>query len=161
MSIPPGRPRRRGVLAAGALAVALAGCSGETERKRTERRDAERGRALRREAAGQSAALLERYRATIAAHPALSERLAPMRGHVARHLDAFGGPRASGADARTARPAPVPGDEDAALKELAAAERETARARGRALTGAPPELARLLASVAAAGEVHAYLLGEA
>ncbi|MGD9481669.1 hypothetical protein WDH52_00165 [Streptomyces sp. TRM70308] len=176
MSLPSGRPRRRAVLAAGAagaLAGALAGCTGDGAERRARRDAVERGAELRREAAGQSAALLERYRATAATHPALADRLAPLREHVTRHLDAFGGHRATGTaqgtgTARGADPArtptgpvPVPGEERAALRALADAERGTARARTRALPGAPPELARLLASVAAAGEVHAYLLGEA
>ncbi len=54
----------------------------------------------------------------------------------------------------------VPGDEGRALGTLADAERRTADARMRALVDAPPELARLLASVAAAGSAHAYLLTE-
>ncbi|MEI5005977.1 hypothetical protein RB196_00145 [Streptomyces sp. PmtA] len=57
-------------------------------------------------------------------------------------------------------PPPVPADAAAAVRELAAAERTTADAHTAALSGAPPEYARLLASVAAAGAVHAYLLAE-
>ncbi|MGK5641747.1 hypothetical protein ACSNOK_26005, partial [Streptomyces sp. URMC 126] len=56
-------------------------------------------------------------------------------------------------------PPAVPDDPDEALAALAAAERRTADGRGAALADAPPELARLLASVAAAGAAHAYLLG--
>ncbi|TFE53474.1 hypothetical protein E3E14_09235 [Streptomyces sp. ICN441] len=55
---------------------------------------------------------------------------------------------------------PVPADAGAAVRELAAAERSTADAHAAALSAAPPEYARLLASVAAAGAVHAYLLTE-
>lgn len=57
-------------------------------------------------------------------------------------------------------PPPVPADAGAAVRELAAAERSTADAHAAALSAAPPEYARLLASVAAAGAVHAYLLTE-
>ena len=53
----------------------------------------------------------------------------------------------------------MPGDEKAALAALGEAERRTSEARTAALMKAPPELARLLASVAAAGAAHAYLLG--
>ncbi|MCF3106642.1 hypothetical protein IPZ58_34510 [Streptomyces roseoverticillatus] len=53
----------------------------------------------------------------------------------------------------------VPGDEKAALAALADAERRTADSRTKDLGSASPELARLLASVAAAGAAHAYLLG--
>ncbi|MFC5149852.1 hypothetical protein [Streptomyces aureoversilis] len=67
------------------------------------------------------------------------------------------GASASGASA-SARTDGVPGDEKAALAALADAERRTADSRTKALGSAPPELARLLASVAAAGAAHAYLL---
>lgn len=64
-----------------------------------------------------------------------------------------GGPAARGHMA-------VPRDEKRALAALAEAERRTADVRMRALADAPPELARLLASVAAAGSTHAFLLTE-
>lgn len=51
-------------------------------------------------------------------------------------------------------------DAASAVKELAAAERHTADAHTVTLLTAPPELARLLASIAAAGAAHAYLLTE-
>ncbi|MDG9720103.1 hypothetical protein [Streptomyces sp. DH24] len=54
----------------------------------------------------------------------------------------------------------VPGDEKDALAGLAAAERVLAERRSGALLDAPGELARLLASVAAAGAAHVYLLTE-
>jgi len=54
----------------------------------------------------------------------------------------------------------VPAREEDALAELAAAERALADRRTKALVEEPGELARLLASVAAAGAVHAYLLTE-
>ncbi|MFD8211370.1 hypothetical protein ACFV2S_33835 [Streptomyces sp. NPDC059695] len=59
-------------------------------------------------------------------------------------------------------PAPVrvAADPRAALRELAAAERAAADGHTAALLGAPPEYARLLASVAASGAAHAYLLTE-
>ncbi|WP_095757965.1 hypothetical protein [Streptomyces xinghaiensis] len=55
----------------------------------------------------------------------------------------------------------VPGKPAEALKALSGAERRTADARTAALSRAEPELARLLASVAASGAAHAYLLTEA
>ncbi|MFI8093513.1 hypothetical protein ACIF9R_35265 [Streptomyces sp. NPDC086080] len=69
----------------------------------------------------------------------------------------------SGSGAASSMPsaAAVPAKEKDALAELAAAEREIADARTRALVDAPGELARLLASVAAAGAAHVYLLTEA
>ncbi|MEV5134086.1 hypothetical protein AB0K87_27050, partial [Streptomyces sp. NPDC053705] len=54
----------------------------------------------------------------------------------------------------------APADARAALRELAAEERRVADGRATALLNAEPELARLLASIAAAGAAHAYLLTE-
>ncbi|MFJ8670007.1 hypothetical protein [Streptomyces sp. NPDC093600] len=54
----------------------------------------------------------------------------------------------------------VPADPAVALRELTAAVRKAADAHTDALLDAPPEYARLLASVAAAGAAHAYLLTE-
>ncbi|MFC3575244.1 hypothetical protein ACFOZ0_18575 [Streptomyces yaanensis] len=51
-------------------------------------------------------------------------------------------------------------DFKAVLAELAAAERSLADLRTKALLDVPGELARLMASVAAAGAAHAYLLTE-
>lgn len=56
--------------------------------------------------------------------------------------------------------AAVPHDEKGALAALAGAERRLADSRTKALADAPPELARLLASVAACGGAHVYLLEE-
>ncbi|MFD8978720.1 hypothetical protein ACFV0Q_02285, partial [Streptomyces sp. NPDC059564] len=52
----------------------------------------------------------------------------------------------------------VPPQPAEALSALADAERSLSEARTIALAGAPGELARMLASVAACGAVHAYLL---
>ncbi|MFF5565043.1 hypothetical protein ACFY7Z_00185 [Streptomyces sp. NPDC012623] len=54
----------------------------------------------------------------------------------------------------------VPPEPAEALRALAAAERRTGDAHTDALVTASPELARLLASVAAANAAHAYLLTE-
>lgn len=54
----------------------------------------------------------------------------------------------------------VSADPGTALRALAATERRAAAAHAEALVHAPPELARLLASLAAAGAAHAYLLTE-
>jgi hypothetical protein len=132
---------------------------------------AERARAR---AARDSAGLVERYDAALAAHPALADRLGPLRAEVVRHVTAFGGagkaaagpspagsPGGSSAGSPGASPAPAaPGTEREALAGLAAAERALADRRAKALLSVPGELARLLASVAAAGAAHAYLLTE-
>ncbi|NEA39417.1 hypothetical protein G3I42_09045, partial [Streptomyces sp. SID11385] len=70
--------------------------------------------------------------------------------------------RAAGAAAASTSPGPaVASDEKTALRDLATAEKKLADHRARVLVDAPEELARLLASVAAAGAAHAYLLGDA
>jgi hypothetical protein len=136
---------------------------------------------LRTRGARDSAALLARYDATADAHPGLSDRLRPLREETARHLEAFHAPDRPGpssgspsgsspasaspsaspsasAGAGAARVPDVPKDEKKALAALARAERRTADTRTAALRDAPPELARLLASIAACGAAHAYLL---
>ncbi|MBO8201823.1 hypothetical protein [Streptomyces smyrnaeus] len=54
----------------------------------------------------------------------------------------------------------VPRTQQAALAALAKAERRLAAARTKSLGDAPAEVARLLASVAACGSAHGYLLDE-
>ncbi|MGW0189823.1 hypothetical protein ACWDV7_29270 [Streptomyces sp. NPDC003362] len=176
---PPSRlplgPRRRTLLASAAGVALLTGCSAGSEDSDGTRGGgpsaADRARAR---AARDSGRLVERYDAVIAAHPGLAERLTPLRAEVVRHREAFGEPAASASAtaAGTASPTPspspspsasapvVPGDEKAALADLATAERTLADERAKALLDVPGELARLLASVAAAGAAHAYLLAE-
>ncbi|MFJ8300292.1 hypothetical protein ACIQ9R_30965 [Streptomyces sp. NPDC094447] len=178
---------RRALLTAGAsaAAAALAGCTSAGDQgprkpdpaAREAERVARAEAALRLRSVTASRTLLERYDAALAAHPALAPRLSPLRHSVAAHAAALGeggttvkpatappttGARASAsASARPSRPSPaVAADPRAALKELAAAERTAADAHTAALLTAPPEYARLLASVAAAGAAHAYLLTE-
>ncbi len=111
---------------------------------------------------------MERYDAVIAAHPDLAALLTPLRAEVVRHVQAFGGGKGtatasaspSGSPSASASPSPVPADPKAALTELAAAERKLADGRAKALLEVPGEVARLMASVAAAGAGHAYLLVE-
>ncbi|MEU0405721.1 hypothetical protein ABZ318_37075 [Streptomyces sp. NPDC006197] len=207
---------RRALLVAGAAAgaTALAGCTSSPggQPRRPSAADLEAERVARAEAALRlrsvtaARGLLERYDATLAAHPALAPRLNPLRRAVAAHAKALGeggtsaGPTetpggdgatagpdgtASGAPGKTsgaggttagaagsaaaaasakpaASPAPVrvAPDPRAALRELATAERTASDGHTAALLTAPPEYARLLASVAAAGAAHAYLLTE-
>ncbi|MER6053307.1 hypothetical protein ABT168_38730 [Streptomyces sp. NPDC001793] len=162
--------RRTTLLAGTALggAALLAGCAGGA---RPDPLTAERSAAaerVRKQAARDSTALLARYDATLSAHPALGGPLRPLRAEVARHAEAFrsDAPSAASASAPAAGAAHgadaprVPGDERGARTALAEAERTLADARAAALVSAPPELARLLASVAAAGAAHAYLLAQ-
>ena len=158
----PSGPRRRSVLASAAGAALLVGCSGgESEESAGGSPSVvEKAPAL---AARESVGLVGRYDAVIAAHPAVAERLGALRAEVVRHAEAFGGTvqKASPAAPESASPsAAVAPDEKDALTELAAAERALAERRITALLDVPGELARLLASVAAAGAAHAYLLTE-
>ncbi|NBE53226.1 hypothetical protein GUY60_17730 [Streptomyces sp. YC537] len=158
-------PRRRTLLASAAGTILLTGCTdtgSDASGKRPGATEQARARA-----ATDSGELLNRYDAVIAAHPALAERLRPLRTEVARHTKSFGGdtgkPKAT-ASASAAPPAAapeVPADERAALAGLADAERQLADARRTALVDVSGEEARLFASVAAAGDAHAYLLSEA
>ncbi|MEU5957768.1 hypothetical protein [Streptomyces sp. NPDC047525] len=163
-------PRRRSLLtgAAGAAgAVLLSGCSDSDSTDADERPSA--AARLRAQAAKDSGELLGRYDAVLAAHPSLAGRLDPLRAEVKRHEAVFAegsappsptGSLSVSASASRARKPAVPKDEKDAVRELAKAERELAKQRGSALLDAPAELARLLASVAAAGAAHAYLLTE-
>ncbi|MFE9441456.1 hypothetical protein ACFYO2_21150 [Streptomyces sp. NPDC006602] len=167
----PSGPRRRTLLASAAGAALLVGCSTGTE-------DSDGGTGgspsvverARARAAGESTDLVARYDAVIAVHPALAQRLGPLRAEAVRHAEAFGSTRQasprtsetspSGSPTAASPSAAVPVDEKDALADLAAAERTLADRRAKALLDLPGELARLLASVAAAGAAHAYLLTE-
>ncbi|MFF0559289.1 hypothetical protein [Streptomyces sp. NPDC004266] len=188
---------RRALLVAGAAAgvTALAGCTsspgGRTRRPSAAELEAERvaraEAALRLRSVTAARGLLERYDATLAAHPSLAPRLTPLRRAVAAHAKALGeggttvepvaatasadaspsapasasaSPSASGRSTVPAAPVRVAADPRAALRELAAAERGASDGHAAALLTAPPEYARLLASVAAACAAHAYLLTE-
>ncbi|WP_261993901.1 hypothetical protein [Streptomyces sp. t39] len=168
-----GTTRRRALLATGAAAAAvLTGCSSDTpagpRTAGTTADPAEAARALRRRLAARSTALLGEYDAVTARHPALTARLAPLRAAVAEHAAALSGSPATAPvpprpSATATAPAAVAGgsvaeDPAAALRGLAAAERRTSAEHTASLMDAEPELARLLASVAAAGSAHAYLL---
>ncbi|MDJ0383833.1 hypothetical protein [Streptomyces sp. G-G2] len=187
VAVPWTMPSRRSLLggAAGAAGAALlTGCSGGGPAAGDAEAPPERP--IRAAAVRDSELLLERYDATIAAHPPLAERLAPLRSSVAAHAGALApdgeaptptpspsgsgsaapgtAAGAAGTTANTAgKPAaksaaPVPAQPAEALTALADAERDLAEARKIALAGTSGELARLLASVAACGAVHTYLL---
>ena len=165
---------RRGVLTAtGALALGavLAGCDGAGSGEGSGRAQAPTAaelalavrtdRRLRAAAARTGQELLARYDDVTTAHPATAAGLAPLRDAVRAHIEALtpGGGRAAAVPSPSS-PASRAADAPSALKELAGAERSAADARVAALMEAPPELARLLASIAAAGAAHAYLLTE-
>ncbi|MEU6145390.1 hypothetical protein ABZ848_34215 [Streptomyces sp. NPDC047081] len=174
----PSGPRRRSLLASAAGAALLVGCSSGADSEESTGGSPSVTAKARARAARDSVGLVERYDAVLAAHPTAAERLVPLRAEVARHVAAFGGtvgksgasasgstgtaaPSAGSPSASGASPAAtVPTTEQGALAELAAAERQLADRRTAALLDVPGELARLLASVAAAGAAHAYLLTE-
>ncbi|MFJ2827033.1 hypothetical protein ACIPC1_05400 [Streptomyces sp. NPDC087263] len=178
----PSGPRRRTLLASAAATFALAGCSAPKSSIDSTGGSPSAADRARARAAGDSQALAERYATVITAHPPLAERLRPLRAEVVRHAAAFDtGQPASASATPTASPTAsvsasptasvsasaspsaspaVPTDEKGALADLAAAERTLADQRTKTLLDVPGELARLLASVAAAGAAHAYLLTE-
>ncbi|MEU2438580.1 hypothetical protein ACFY9A_36350 [Streptomyces rubradiris] len=155
----PSGPRRRTLLASAAGAALLAGCSAGADSGADGPSAGTRARAR---AARDSRGLLARYDAVLAAHPALTDRLRPLRAEVAAHAAAFedGTKPSPAASKSSAAPAPVPAARKDAVAQLAAAERALADRRAKELLQVPGELARLLASVAAAGAAHAYLLTE-
>ncbi|NGO80511.1 hypothetical protein G6045_33370 [Streptomyces sp. YC504] len=159
-------PRRRSLLTGAVTAAGaalLAACSDDGSDTGSS------GAAGRRPSAAQvratiakdSSGLLAEYDAAIAAHPALADRLGPLRDNVLAHGKALGGaPKASPSPARSA-PVQAPLGEKVTLRRLADAERALADSRRGVLADLTGEDARLLASIAAAGDVHAYLLSEA
>ncbi|MBP5936467.1 hypothetical protein F3K43_11030 [Streptomyces sp. LBUM 1476] len=150
-------PSRRRTLLATAAVFSAAGCSSSgPSAEETASGAPSVSQRVRARAVQDSQGLVKQYDAVLAARPALTGLLAPLRGEVVRHVGAFGG---------TVSPAPVPSaaaplDDKSALTQLASAERTLADRRAGELLTVPGELARLLASVAAAGAVHAYVLAE-
>ncbi|MDX2733157.1 MULTISPECIES: hypothetical protein [Streptomyces] len=158
-----GTTRRGALTATGAtvLGATLAGCGGDDGREDSTIADARAAAAqventLRLTAATTSRKLLVRYDQVVKAYPGTAAGLAPLRDAVRAHTTAL----SQGEGGTLPLSHPPATDAKAAVKELAAAERRTADAHTATLLKAPPELARLLASIAAAGAAHAYLLTE-
>ncbi|MEU9321670.1 hypothetical protein [Streptomyces sp. NPDC048295] len=161
---------RRGVFTAtGAIALGavLAGCGdgpggGKDSGRSAAATAAEQASAARAEKRIRAAAartgleLLGNYEHVIRTHPATAAGLSPLRNAVRAHTKAL--VPAGGQAPALSRPRAT--DAGTAVRELAAAERRAADTHLAALMEAPPELARLLASIAAAGAAHAYLLTE-
>ncbi|WP_329160172.1 hypothetical protein OHA63_27815 [Streptomyces anulatus] len=167
-----GTTRRGALTATGALALGavLTGCGGGDEaadggkpaHSGARAAAAKTERTLREKAVRDGALLLARYDLVAEAHPATATGLAPLRAAVREHGKALAPPRAKGGGEKppAAPPGPVSAAPKTAVRELAAAERRRADVCAEALLTAGPELARLLASVAAAAAAHAYLLTE-
>ncbi|MDQ0933074.1 hypothetical protein [Streptomyces turgidiscabies] len=169
---PPG-PRRRTLLASAAGAALLVGCSAESDKSTTSAGSPSAAERARARAAHDSAGLVRQYDTAIAAFPGLAEPLSQLRAEVVRHAEAFGGGKptppatptptstpTSASASPSASASVAPTSERDALVGLAAAERALVDRRTKALLEVPGELARLLASVAAAGAAHVYLLTE-
>ncbi|MCQ4213677.1 MULTISPECIES: hypothetical protein [Streptomyces] len=151
---------RRTLLASLAGAALLTGCSGGSDEGAEGGQGApsvSQEKRLKAREARASADLLGQYDEALAAVPSLAARLNPLRDEVERHVKAFGG--AARPSASTSPSTPPVAEKDV-LKALAAAERTLSDRRMTTLVDAPAEAARLLASVAAAGAGHAYLLAE-
>jgi len=136
---------------------------------------------LRAEVTSAERDLLVLYRATVSTHPALAAQLASFSARHRRHLDAVetsgpvatpaptsgsapgtGPPGTPSATATPVAPPAVPADPAQALTALQAAERAAADARvADCLRSEDPELAELLAAVAACEAAHDVVLGTA
>ncbi|MFE5209673.1 hypothetical protein [Streptomyces sp. NPDC056600] len=190
MPLPPSRPRsgprRRTLLAsaAGTAAALLAACStGSSPGRPAARPTPSADELALTRAAADSTGLAALHDAVLAAHPGLAARLTPLRDTALRHAEVLA--ERAGAKASPSRSAPspspsapapsvsasgaaapsvsgpaVPREEKQALRMVADAERDLAGRRTRELSGLGGEPARLLASVAAAGAVHVYLLSD-
>ncbi|WP_415951385.1 hypothetical protein [Streptomyces sp. KLOTTS4A1] len=147
-------------------AALLAACSADTPGSgpsgaAAPRKSAKSPEQLRAAVASESSALLSRYETALEAHPGLVDRIGPLRENVRAHIKALGGTRTAPPSPVQSAPVQTAVDAKTTLKELAEAERALADRRREALAGLPAEDARLVASIAAAGDVHAYLLSEA
>jgi hypothetical protein len=170
------RPSRRSVLASGGLLL-LAACTGSSPVRAPQLTADQR---LARRVAAEIIVLSAAYAATIAAHPRTRRELAPLAAEHEAHLTALAAlqpaptatpstsssgstsPSAAASPTAAASPSasspPVAPSPAAARTALATAE-EAAAARRRHQAGdAGPDLARLLASIAACEAVHAALV---
>jgi hypothetical protein len=160
------RPTRRAVLAGGGL-LFLAACTGSAP-VHAPRLTADQR--LARQVAAEITVLAAAYAATIAAHPRTRGALGPLAAEHEAHLLALVAfmPAPTATPSLSASPStspsaaasavPVASSPAAARAALATDERAAAARRRQQAVGAGPELARLLASVAACEAVHAVLV---
>lgn len=112
--------------------------------------------AVRREVATSERALIAAYDAALTAFPALATELSAIRAQHADHLAAMGDDGAEPAAAM------APASPQAAITALRAAEQQAARERRTScVAAADPELARVLALIAASEQSHAAALRQA
>jgi hypothetical protein len=109
-----------------------------------------------------TAALADRYDATIARHAALASRLGPLRDAHRAHVEALERQlittRAPVATSAPSGPAAVPDDPAAAVSGLLAAEKAGVAAASAACLAAPGWRAALLGSITAARASHVEVL---
>jgi hypothetical protein len=147
---------RRELLVAGLLVPLAAACTSDKAARPTPLpTDAD---SLARAAAAASEQLAaDAYAAAMTAVPALNARLTPLREHHVAHVSALVHPASPSArpTPTTASPtAPGPGNPARVLAGLAAQERALQSQHTAALKQVSPELALLLASLAAAAAAH-------
>ena len=142
------QPTRRQVLA-GAAVLGAAACTDRPVRRPS---PPDPDVALRAAAVAREQDLLSRYDALLAAQPRLAAELSSYREDHVQHLRALAGP--TPAPTPSATTPPVAGTRAA----LVAAERAAANAHAAATATASPDLARLLASLAACESTHVAVL---
>jgi hypothetical protein len=164
-------PSRRSVLAGGGVLL-LAACTGSSTPRAPELTADQR---LARRVADEINVLATAYAVTIAAHPNSRASLAALAAEHVAHAVALVAllPKPTSTPTFTSSSSPPPNGSAspsasppltvaptvaAALAELAAAERAAAARRRHQADRAGPELARLLASIAACESVHATLV---
>lgn len=105
-----------------------------------------------------TAALLARYEAAIAADPALAGRLGPIRDAHRAHLQALAREIGPGLVAQPSASSATGTSPPATLPDLLAAEKQAATAARSACLAAPSYRAALLGSIAAARASHVTVL---
>ena len=157
-------PRRRALLGAGLLGL-LTACGtapaghprgGPKARPMAE---IDPDTAVRQRELRATLALAAQYDAALAATPAPTASLGPLRAQLTAQFTALGQPPSASSDSPSAAPAAVSKAPAPGRSALAAAERATVQGRAADLLAASPALARLIASIGASGAQRAVLLG--
>lgn len=147
MTAPPGLTSRRTLLAGSIMLPLglLTACGTDTPAAR------DTDAAVRAEVASGEQAMIDLYNATIAAFPALSTKLTPIRDQHAAHLSAMD----VAAPSPTAITQPAPASANDAVSALIAAERKATAGRTDACVKAStPQLAWALSLISASEASH-------